>query len=88
MDKNQIFIKRVYELIAELKIPLIDDRTHYKVKLKTKNSIAKLIFRFEDDESIIRGFLGLCDYFHTVVIKDDDKFYIPQDKTLFILESA
>jgi len=41
MDKNQTFVKRVYEIVAELKIPLINERVHYNVKFKTKKAIAK-----------------------------------------------
>lgn len=86
MGKEELFIKRVYDIINELKIPLIDERVYDKVKFSTKSTIGHIIFRFVDDESVIRGFLGLADYFHTVVIKEKDKFYIPTDSTLFRLE--
>ncbi|MBD3339388.1 MAG: hypothetical protein GF353_09785 [Candidatus Lokiarchaeota archaeon] len=83
-----MFIKRVYEIISELKIPLIDERVYDKVSFSSKNSIATTIFTFEEDESVIRGFLGLAEYFHTVVIKKKDEFYIPHDNMLFVLESS
>ena len=86
MGKNELFIKKVYDIINELKIPLIDERVYEKVKFNTKSTIGTIIFTFEDDESVIRGFLGLTDYFHTVVIKEKDKFYIPTVSTLFRLE--
>lgn len=48
----------------------------------------KRIFKFEEDESVIRGFLGLAEYFHTVVIKRKDEFFIPHASILFRLISA
>jgi hypothetical protein len=50
--------------------------------------IASVIFRFEEDESVIRGFLGLAEYFHTVVIKRKDEFFIPHSSILFRLISS
>ncbi|HUW89956.1 MAG TPA: hypothetical protein VMV43_05495 [Candidatus Nanopelagicaceae bacterium] len=46
------------------------------------------MFKFEEDESVIRGFLGLAEYFHTVVIKVKDQFYIPHATILFQLLSS
>jgi len=66
MPKRELFIKRVYEIVNELKIPLIDERVYDKVNFNTGAAIATVIFRFEEDESVIRGFLGLAEYFHTV----------------------
>ncbi|TXT54013.1 MAG: hypothetical protein BAJALOKI2v1_830013 [Promethearchaeota archaeon] len=88
MPKKELFIKRVYEIVNELKIPLIDERVYDKVKLNSSDAIANVIFKFEEDESVIRGFLGLAEYFHTVVVKDGDEFYIPHSSILFRLESA
>lgn len=85
MGNSEYFIKRVYELIAELKIPLIDERIYDDVKIKSPAMEIKL--NFEQDESIIRGFLGLAEYFHSIVLKKKDRFYIPQDEILFTLES-
>lgn len=81
-------MKRAYEIVSELKLPLIDDRIKDKVKFKSNNATVTIKFLFEKDESIIRGFLGLAEYFHTVIIKQKDKFYIPHDHKLFILESG
>jgi hypothetical protein len=86
MNKHENFIKRVYEIVSELKLPLIDDRVQDKVKFKSNNTTVTIKFLFEEDESVIRGFLGLAEYFHTVIIKEKDKFYIPHDHKLFILE--
>jgi hypothetical protein len=88
MAKKELFIKRVYEIVNELKIPLIDERVYDKVGFSSSNVIAKVSFKFEEDESVIRGFLGLAEYFHSVVVKDKDEFYIPHSSVLFVLESV
>ncbi|MHA1729274.1 MAG: hypothetical protein ACTSWY_11155 [Promethearchaeota archaeon] len=87
MAKKELFIKRVYEIVNELKIPLIDERVYDKVSFGG-NPIASIVFKFEEDESVIRGFLGLAEYFHTVVIKKKDDFYIPHNNLIFRLISA
>ena len=88
MPKRELFIKRVYEIVNELKIPLIDERVYDKVTFSAGSAIASVIFKFEEDESVIRGFLGLAEYFHTVVIKKRDEFFIPHASILFRLISA
>ncbi len=88
MPKRELFIKRVYEIVNELKIPLIDERVYDSVKLNTGAAVAAVVFKFEEDESVVRGFLGLAEYFHTVVIKRKDEFYIPHASILFRLISA
>ncbi|MFX1572242.1 MAG: hypothetical protein ACFFB0_05800 [Promethearchaeota archaeon] len=88
MPKRELFIKRVYEIVNELKIPLIDERVYDNVKFSAGSAIASVIFKFEEDESVIRGFLGLAEYFHTVVIKRKDEFFIPHASILFRLISA
>jgi hypothetical protein len=88
MPKRELFIKRVYEIVNELKIPLIDERVYDSVKFSTGAAVAAVNFKFEEDESVIRGFLGLAEYFHTVVIKRKDEFYIPHASILFRLISA
>ncbi len=90
--------KRVYEIVNELKIPLIDERVYEKATFSTSAAIARVVFKFEEDESVIRGFLGLAEYFHTVdelevsstswVIKVKDQFYIPHASILFQLLSS
>ncbi|MHA1804773.1 MAG: hypothetical protein ACTSU4_09625 [Promethearchaeota archaeon] len=87
MAKKELFIKRVYEIVNELKIPLIDERVYDKVAFGG-NPIASIVFKFEEDESVIRGFLGLAEYFHTVVIKKKDDFFIPHNNLIFRLISA
>lgn len=86
--KKELFIKRVYEIVNELKIPLIDERVYEKVNFNPGAGIVNVIFKFEEDESVIRGFLGLAEYFHTVVIKKKDEFYIPHSALLFRLISS
>ena len=84
--KKELFIKRVYEIVNELKIPLIDERVYDKVSVG--GSTVSVIFKFEEDESVIRGFLGLAEYFHTVIIKTKDQFVIPHQQMIFRLISA
>ncbi|MEJ2296600.1 MAG: hypothetical protein P8Y23_17775 [Candidatus Lokiarchaeota archaeon] len=50
MPKRELFIKRVYEIVNELKIPLIDERVYDKVGFSTSSAIAKVTFKFEEDE--------------------------------------
>jgi hypothetical protein len=88
LAKKELFIKRVYEIVNELKIPLIDERVYEKVAFNAGAGIVSVIFKFEEDESVIRGFLGLAEYFHTVVIKKKDEFYIPHSTLLFRLISS
>lgn len=88
IPKRELFIKRVYEIVNELKIPLIDERVYEKANFSTSSAIANVVFKFEEDESVIRGFLGLAEYFHTVVIKVKDQFYIPHATILFKLLSS
>ena len=88
MAKKELFIKRVYEIVNELKIPLIDERVYEKVAFNAGVLIVNITFKFEEDESVIRGFLGLAEYFHTVVIKRKDEFFIPHASLLFRLLSS
>ncbi|TXT53680.1 MAG: hypothetical protein BAJALOKI2v1_880001 [Promethearchaeota archaeon] len=87
MAKDELFIKRVFEIINELKIPLIDERVYDDVKISAKRGIIHVIFKFLEDESVIRGFLGLAEYFHSIIIKQEDQFFIPHNNMLFVLES-
>lgn len=87
MAKDELFIKRVFEIINELKIPLIDERVYDEVKISSKRGIIHVIFKFLEDESVIRGFLGLAEYFHSIIIKQEDQFFIPHNNMLFVLES-
>ena len=88
MNKDENFIKIVYEIVSEMKLPLIDERVKDNVKFKSNNAITTIKFIFGEDKSIIRGFLGLAEYFHSVIIKSKNKFFIPDDHKLFILENA
>jgi ssRNA-specific RNase YbeY (16S rRNA maturation enzyme) len=87
MAKKELFLKRTYEIVNELKIPLIDERVYKNINLNESRCTVVLTFEFDEDESVIRGFLGLAEYFHTVVIKQKEKFLIPNSTTLFILQS-
>ena len=87
MSKKEDFISMVYEIVSELKLPLIDERVQDNVKFKSNNATTTIKFTFEQDEAVIRGFLGLAEYIYTVIIKQKETFYIPHDHKLFILES-
>jgi len=86
MTKNEEFIQKTYDIASQLNIPLFDDTIHDKVKFNRNRAITSIKFVFDSDEAIIRGFLGLADYFHTVIIREKDKFYVPNGKQLFSLE--
>ncbi len=88
MGNNEIFIKKVYENAGEMKIPLVDERVYDKVNFSTKNTVATVTFKFEGAEEVIKGFLGLAEFFHTVAVKQKDKFYIPTYSVLFKLECS
>ena len=85
MAKRELFVKRVYDIVQELKIPLIDERVFSKAKVKEAFPVM-VNFTFEEDESVIRGFLGLAEYFHTIVLKKKDEFYIIADNIQFKLD--
>lgn len=80
------FLKRVYILLEKLKIVFIDENICDKIEIKQKKIVTKIVFKYKNDDSIIRGFLGLAEYFHSPVIRSKDKFYISSEKTLFRLE--
>ncbi|MFX1572920.1 MAG: hypothetical protein ACFFB0_09230 [Promethearchaeota archaeon] len=81
-------MKRLYELVSNMKLPLIDEKIHDNVKFKSNNTITMIKFVFDETELILRGFLGLAEYFHSVITESKNKFYIPPDHKMFILESA
>lgn len=88
MAKKEVFVRRVYEVVNELKIPLIDERVYDKIGINESRALIDVTFKFEDDEGVIRGFLGLAEYFHSVVLKQKDTFLIPSNTALFRLVCA
>ena len=66
---------------------MIDERVYSKVQVQEAKPTVSVNFMFEEDESVIRGFLGLAEYFHTVVIKNKEKFLISVPDLLFKLET-
>lgn len=82
---NEILIKNVMELANEAKIPVIDGNVYEKFKAKTKNALVEVDFEFKEDLDLIRSFIGLADYFKTLIIEDEDEFYIPHENMIFIL---
>ena len=87
MAKKELFLKRTYEIVNELKIPLIDERVYKNIDTNESRCTVILTFEFDEDESVIRGFLGLAEYFHTVVIKQKETFLIPNGTVLFVLKA-
>lgn len=87
MAKKELFIKRVYEIVQELKIPLVDERVYSKASISDGRYGTQVVFTFEEDESVIRGFLGLAEYYHTIVLKQKDNFFIAAGTILFKLNS-
>ncbi|MHA1298304.1 MAG: hypothetical protein ACTSO9_02555 [Candidatus Helarchaeota archaeon] len=83
IDKED-FVKKVYEIVNEMKIPLIDERVYEKAEIK--KGAVNVVFKYEGDESVIKGFLGLAEYYHTVVIRKSYTFYIPISSILFELQ--
>jgi len=84
---DELFIKRVVEIIHKMKLPLIDESVHEKVKISVKSALTTLSFKFKEDESIIKGFLGLAEFFHSIIIRNKNEFYIPTNSMVFKLEN-
>ncbi|RDE17981.1 MAG: hypothetical protein C4K49_00140 [Candidatus Thorarchaeota archaeon] len=88
MDRKELLMKRVYELVHELKIPLIDEHVYSNAEFIGSTMTSVVTFAYDDDESVIRGFLGLAEYFHTIVIRKADRFYIVTPDLQFKLEAG
>ncbi len=87
MTINELFVRKIFDIASELKIPLITEKVYNKASFNSKNTIITILFKYNEDESVIKGFLGLANYYHVVVIQEKDKFYIPNGFILFQLES-
>ena len=85
--KKELFIKRVYEIVQELKIPLVDERVYSEADIREARFGSIVTFQFEEDESVIRGFLGLAEYYHTIVLKRKNQFFISSGSILFKLNA-
>jgi hypothetical protein len=88
MIGSQELIEIVHNIIMEQKIPLIDENVYNKLKISKSSAISYVKFIYEKQVSVVQGFLGLADFFHTVVFQDKDKFYIINEKQLYVIESA
>lgn len=88
MTDNYDLLEITNKILSEQKIPLIDENIYDKFKIKKSNSLSFIKFKFDNDENIIQGFLGLADFFHTVVFKEKEKFFIINEKQIYVLESA
>ena len=87
MAKKELFIKRCYEIVQELKVPLIDERIYSKAEITEARYGTAIIFTFGEDESVIRSFFGLAEYYHTIVLKKRESFFISNGSLLFKLVS-
>jgi hypothetical protein len=87
MAKKELFIKRVHDIVNELKIPMIDKRVYDRVDVQESRAMVTVRFVFDEDESVIRGFLTLAEYYRTVVLAVKEIFYIVHDGIVFKLES-
>jgi hypothetical protein len=85
--KKELFTKRVYEIVQELKIPLVDERVYSDAEIREGRYGSIVSFSFEEDESVIRGFLGLAEYYHTIVLKRKNDFFISSGTILFKLNA-
>lgn len=87
MAKKEIFLKMVFDIASELKIPLVDEKVYDRAVIDESRPMTSVTFAFDGDESVIRGFLGLAQYYRSIVIKKAGNFYIPVPDLLFRLES-
>lgn len=84
--ENQELIEYIYKLDKEYRIPLIDELTHYKVKIKKNKATATIFFNAHKNPEMIEGFLKLADYFKTIIIRNKNSFFISANSILMILE--
>lgn len=86
MSRKEVFVKTVFGVASELKIPLVDELVYDRVTIDESRAATSVTFAYDDDESVVRGFLGLAQYYRSIVIKKGDKFFIPVSDMLFRLE--
>jgi hypothetical protein len=87
LPKKELFLKRVFEIASELKMPVVDEKVYDSATIDEARPMTSVTFAFDKDESIIRGFLSLAQYYHTIVIKKGERFFIPVSDMLLKLES-
>lgn len=87
MGKIEKYLEIIDKVAKELRIPLIKENIQHKFKTKKNRALYNIKFKFNEDTSVIKSFFGLADYYHSIVIQDDEKFYIPTEYSLYILEN-
>jgi hypothetical protein len=88
VEKIKSFVKKVFDLATELKIPILDERTLTDVKINASALSWNVRMKVSPgDEGPIKAFLALAQYFRSVIIKKGDTFYIPHGAESYKLES-
>jgi hypothetical protein len=86
MAERELFLTTVFDIASELKVPLLDEKV-YDIAIIIESQPTIITFTFDGDESVIRGFLGLAQYYRSIVIKRADKFFIPVPDLLLRLQT-
>lgn len=86
MANRELFIKMVFDIASELKVPLIDEHVYARATMNESRPTTSIVFAFDGDESVIRGFLGLAQYYRSIVLKKAERFFIPVPDLLLQLE--
>ena len=88
IEKIKTFVKRVFDLATELKIPILDERTLTDVSVNAGALCWNVRLKVSPgDEGPIKAFLALAQYFRSVIIKKGDAFYIPHGAESYKLEA-
>ena len=88
-SKIKRFIKLVFDMASQQKIPILDEKTLSEVKISGSNICWEVRFRYNgSDDGPIKAFLILAQYFHSIIIKKGDVFYIPHGAESYRLESS
>ncbi|MEM2110188.1 MAG: hypothetical protein QW327_06895 [Candidatus Odinarchaeota archaeon] len=89
VEKVKLFVKKVFDLATELKIPILDEKT--VSDLKTNPGATAWVIEMKvqpEDDGPIKAFLALAQYFRSIIIKRGDVFYIPHGAESYKLEAA
>lgn len=89
VEKVKLFVKKVFDLATEMKIPILDERTvsDLKINFGALSWVIEMKVPVEDD-SPIKAFLALAQYFRSIIIKKGEVFYIPHGSESYKLESS
>ncbi|MHA1836028.1 MAG: hypothetical protein ACTSYQ_03780 [Candidatus Odinarchaeia archaeon] len=88
-EKIKMFVKKVFDLATEMKIPILDERTLSDVKVNTGALCWSIRMKVQpEDDGPIKAFLALAQYFKSIIIKKGDAFYIPHGSESYKLESV